>query len=412
MLNRPLSPHCQQFHQNPQVNPLTGKRIDIGGPTYRKLVSECGPPPAQPQAIPQPQPFPRVIPQPLPQPQVIPQVIPQPQPLTRITPQPQPRVMLQPPPRVIFQHPPRVIPRPLPQPRVTPQPQPQVVTPTAEGELQIPAGRGQYQNIPTPPLEDFKIVATPNNLQLIQSSIETGRLYFPSFELLLQVAEFIPDAQEYLDRSQWPLYLKDASTYELYRIFKGPIAERASALMRMVMSRNETVDYEVIEEMDTFMLSHGYVETYLLYVKRDVFSHPLNPANFQASLTQDQRIMMEAWRINVLNGFVNQGTTNKAILAKDKLRTGDISASPDNIPDHLVISDIGYSKTELSDAIMQALGTTGHMPSVPYDLLRYQGEEISDKIHRSNRGNHICPNNSKQYYMMIYNELIIRGIIK
>ena len=35
---------CRQFHQSPHINPYTTRKIDINGPTYRKLVDECGPP--------------------------------------------------------------------------------------------------------------------------------------------------------------------------------------------------------------------------------------------------------------------------------------------------------------------------------------------------------------------------------
>lgn len=35
---------CQQFLTNPTVNPRTGRKIQIGGPTYRELVKECGQP--------------------------------------------------------------------------------------------------------------------------------------------------------------------------------------------------------------------------------------------------------------------------------------------------------------------------------------------------------------------------------
>ena len=37
---------CQLFHKTPNINPYTGRSILIGGPTYKKLVSECGTPPS------------------------------------------------------------------------------------------------------------------------------------------------------------------------------------------------------------------------------------------------------------------------------------------------------------------------------------------------------------------------------
>lgn len=37
--------YCQQFHENPSFNPETGRRITIGGPTYRRYAQLCGQPP-------------------------------------------------------------------------------------------------------------------------------------------------------------------------------------------------------------------------------------------------------------------------------------------------------------------------------------------------------------------------------
>jgi serine/threonine protein kinase len=42
------SPKCLKWRNNPVVNPTTGKKIKIRGPTYQKLEKECGP------AVPQP----------------------------------------------------------------------------------------------------------------------------------------------------------------------------------------------------------------------------------------------------------------------------------------------------------------------------------------------------------------------
>ena len=36
--------YCQEFLRNPSVNPETGRKIQVDGPTYRKLVKECGEP--------------------------------------------------------------------------------------------------------------------------------------------------------------------------------------------------------------------------------------------------------------------------------------------------------------------------------------------------------------------------------
>lgn len=35
---------CEQFRENPAINPFTGRRIGINGPTYEKLLNQCGQP--------------------------------------------------------------------------------------------------------------------------------------------------------------------------------------------------------------------------------------------------------------------------------------------------------------------------------------------------------------------------------
>src|SRR5579862_7148175 len=40
---------CRKFHNNPDINPRTGKRLIYGKGPYLKLVKECGPPPVLPK---------------------------------------------------------------------------------------------------------------------------------------------------------------------------------------------------------------------------------------------------------------------------------------------------------------------------------------------------------------------------
>jgi hypothetical protein len=40
-----MSNKCAIWHSQPFVNPLTNRKIKIGGPTYKELERECGPPP-------------------------------------------------------------------------------------------------------------------------------------------------------------------------------------------------------------------------------------------------------------------------------------------------------------------------------------------------------------------------------
>ena len=42
-----MSNKCAIWHSQPLVNPLTNRKIKIGGPTYKELERECGPPPSR-----------------------------------------------------------------------------------------------------------------------------------------------------------------------------------------------------------------------------------------------------------------------------------------------------------------------------------------------------------------------------
>ena len=42
----PYSPKCLKWHSNPGINPITDRKIKIGGPTYQRLEEECGSPAA------------------------------------------------------------------------------------------------------------------------------------------------------------------------------------------------------------------------------------------------------------------------------------------------------------------------------------------------------------------------------
>lgn len=45
MTQRPLSPTCLQFHQNPDINPITKSPMELESRSYLNFVRECGPPP-------------------------------------------------------------------------------------------------------------------------------------------------------------------------------------------------------------------------------------------------------------------------------------------------------------------------------------------------------------------------------
>lgn len=47
---------CKAWWKNPGVNPNTGRKINIDGPTYKKLLIECGPSPLNNNSPPSPRP--------------------------------------------------------------------------------------------------------------------------------------------------------------------------------------------------------------------------------------------------------------------------------------------------------------------------------------------------------------------
>jgi len=108
---------CNLFFANPSLNPRTGHKIKIGGPTYQSLVSECGPPPisniAPPISYPvRMQPVPPSTTVRLPPPITIRQPIPPPimrqpipPPITMRPPIPPPPIMRQPIPPPIMRQP-------------------------------------------------------------------------------------------------------------------------------------------------------------------------------------------------------------------------------------------------------------------------------------------------------------------
>jgi len=180
------------------------------------------------------------------------------------------------------------------------------------------------QDDPQP--DEFKFTASPENSSFIQASIETGRLLFPSLETHIQVAEAANILEEERRRGNFPSYMRDASPFEIYKIYRGEAANRAKIFLNRFLWFPKEGDIEgpIISRL---MNERGYIEQYIGYIsanhaagqaRRDYF--PLIPGNFVASLTPDQEILMEEWRLQALKSGV-------AVLANiDFLGLRDIRA--------------------------------------------------------------------------------------
>ena len=314
---------------------------------------------------------------------------------------------------------PGVFTRPLIPPRSpggTILPQPTYYDPTPPN---IAIGPYYQQDNPRP--DEFAFQATPENTHFVQATIETARQVFPNLELFIQMAENFGLEREYSNRALYPSYMRDASTFEIFRIYRGDTANFAERLIRRLTNvGNQSVfNRETIENMEEFMNARGYESSYWGFanftaignraVARDI---PLTSDNFRASITPDQAILMEAWRLKVLHGGVWDDTAfNQSVLGLRGLRgfenfRRDYQPSP-------VIQTIGFSKDALRDAIFTLIEKLPNR-RLTRDYIRYEGEEAinEDGVNIANRKLAMSAWPSKAYYMMLYNELITRNLIQ
>jgi hypothetical protein len=158
---------------------------------------------------------------------------------------------------------------------------------------------GEYYFDQEQPTEnDFKINATPDTTDYIQAAIETGRLIYPSFELFIQAAEAVNVLPSRRRRGLYPLYFKDASPYEIFKIYEGGSAALARTFLKQILGAN----------IDDFMGERGYSRTYFGFVNDNNVSVQasknildFNRNTFEASITPADAVLMEMTRKRSLN---------------------------------------------------------------------------------------------------------------
>ena len=399
------SPLCQKFHDNPRLDPSTGKPIDDR--TFKRLLRECGPIPNL--IVPRPT---GVVTRPM---------IPQPTTPQPITPQPT-----------------------TPQP-ITPQP----ITPQPVIPLAPVAGRqwdddvDDYYPQDYPTQGEFNFQTLPENAEYIQALIETGRSIFPSLETFIRAAEHINAFPRERKRSGFPLYLRDASTLEIFQIYRGErVGDARDFILSMTTQEpGRGEPYLSVFQMkarDRYMSLQGYKENYFgfaRFVRNDVPSYddtPLTQEAFRNSLTPDQRILMEAWRIKAATGSATRdGQGNVSLLRLREIRDQYYLRNPELESNRAPgIATIGFDAEKLRNAVLLAIerlpdkqvprtkaGTHNIYEEkyhvMPTHYIMYQGDNINDERGRDLRQKKLPmhPSMSKAYYMMLYNELMTRGLL-
>src|SRR3989304_2373151 len=224
MTTRLLSPSCIKFHQNPRINPITGSTMEPNSFSYKQLVKECGSPPGTiiPTVVRSPlltltsiKPIGTAFPTGGKAQVIIPTPI-----ITRPT-------VIQPTlPTIIRPAFPQVMQPRIPSPTIVPQP---------TVFEQRPLDNDYYpQDEPNP--DQFKFTATEENSAFIQATIESARNMFPSLELFIQGAESVLRDKvdidpELMQRNRYPSFMRDATPYEIYKIYRGPEADLAQILL-------------------------------------------------------------------------------------------------------------------------------------------------------------------------------------
>src|SRR4029077_6076555 len=88
-------------------------------------------------------------------------------------------------------------------------------------------------------------------------AITVGRTRYPSFELYVQAAESADILTERRDRSQYPAYFKDASPFEIFKVFRGTAANMAQMFLQLIINP----DYmRVRPEVEERMKQEGFTK--------------------------------------------------------------------------------------------------------------------------------------------------------
>lgn len=284
----------------------------------------------------------------------------------------------------------------------------------------LPRGDYYLQNIPRD--DEFKFNATTENSNYIQEMIKTSRQILPSLETFIQIAEIFESLNikpknefdiskdknktVYKNRALYPSYLRNASPFEIYQVYKGKPIDYAKKLIEFIRKKNWDKSYidEKSNIINNLMGQRGYVYTYWGYASGvNVQDKPLNRENFLASLTTDQKILMEAWRIKTLHGSVG---------GKNEFEFG-LFPLPGNPERNIRLKNStlnGFKKKQL----MRVIYNNNHDNVFNRDFIRYKGEQAIDKNGRDITNKKLSMNQTlpKAYYMMIYNELSARHVLE
>lgn len=308
---------------------------------------------------------------------------------------------------------------------------PRVASPGASspGRPASPRTADGYKDIPTVPADDWQITATPQNKAFLQATLRTARETYPPFSMYVDYVVDNAGSGRYR-RSQFPSYLKDATPFEIFRLYKDNYGARG--LIQSVQDDDDFVRY---------MERAGFISLYdILFVKAEIVSDldnsNLTPESLEFTLTDDQRILMEAWRKKALTPFTVEGMTNKIVL--------DLGQYNELHQPSLVVPYSPFPKYELEGVIRQVNERLGQSSYGPYSneggitrrYLMYEGESavrpagtrttyqydyisgvqkpVKINLKEKDFIDNTVPQSGslpKAYFQMLYMELAKRGII-
>ena len=321
----------------------------------------------------------------------------------------------------------------------------------------------EYIQKDIPEEDDYLFLASEQNSQVIQAGIDTAREVYPSFDLYIQAAQEANVLERFAIRGLYPSYFRDASPFELFKVYKGDQRDLAVYFLRKVMFNNyrrmdesalriqaeDVIGYNITEEdeempdlntgawstgyrtdsirggprevFDRFMGARGYRREYLGYILADhpaaraadiLHPIPLTPASFQASITPEKAMMMEAIRSEAAVGGVSSKLDKYYLDLSDATAQYGRGLLKPPLPSYL-----GFSKGRLRVAVLAATRNLERpkgpgLSQITRDYIRY---EEDPPVERAWLAQWALPGGvgmNKTYYMMLYNELVVRGLIQ
>ena len=288
--------------------------------------------------------------------------------------------------------------------------------------------QGNYYQQDAPTAAEFKFNVPEEHQALVQASIEVARMRYPSFDLYIQAAEVANILPDLRAREQYPSYFRDASPFEIFKIYDGPAADRAREFLRTfiedhVDERGDAVNKDAI---DYFMNQQGYRSYYMGYLRTEDPSVQayfgeldLTPENFTATITPDKAILMEMYRKKALQG----GIANMTMFAnKDEALFHVPNKGRFQYDNGPILQSIGFQRTPLRRRIIEVerelpeVQTTARNQrgnNITRDYIRYQGETAVNANGKdiTNKGLSTSAENRVPYYAMVYDQLRERGLV-